>query len=143
MDGHGRYAEARDDGVTARAASCHSCPWGMPLSVCAIWRAWVQAPSQFPMQVLMRPIDPSCLLLPGLAWPRRRGSGVLPGAVRATPWLGCSASVPLVSPQGMLPGGSRRQPLAQFVMFFVSCLFSQTRLCLGAFSLHWVSYVTR
>jgi hypothetical protein len=36
MDNHGRCADVSDDGVTARAASYHSCPRRRPVSVCAM-----------------------------------------------------------------------------------------------------------
>jgi hypothetical protein len=36
MDGHGRCDDVCDDGVTARAASCHSCLRRKHLSVCAM-----------------------------------------------------------------------------------------------------------
>jgi hypothetical protein len=143
MDGHGGCADALDDGMTARTTSCHACPWRRPLSVRAMMARRVQAPRMFPTQVLMRPIDSSCPLLPGLAWPRRGGSRALSGAVRAMPWLGGSASEPLVSSQETLLGGGQGQVLAPFVMFFASCLLVQTHLCLGALVLHWLSYVAR
>jgi hypothetical protein len=136
MDGHGRCANARDDGGTARATSCHSSSWRGPLSVCAMMARRGADASPVPHASLDASNRSQLFPTP---WPRLAKDRRLPSPSCGSPSNALARLLrfcALVSPHGMLPGRGQGQLLAQFVLFFVPCMFVQTCICLRAFVLH-------
>jgi hypothetical protein len=118
MDGHGQLPDALYDGVTARAASCDSCPWRRPLSVCDMMAR--RGAGASPVSHTSPDASHRSLVVPfSLASPSQGEEAPDPflGRRPSMPWLGGSASVPLISPHEMLPGGDQGKLSALFVVF--------------------------